>query len=238
MAFFILMAAQTAGEASVLHWTTRILSLNCDNHPVVQRRSTSEIPQLAYRQEDSDVLTATRFEAERPVGHAAKLILGVCNGEVHILPAQTPGMLKITVQLGASLHHEQTPKSYLQKFEISPELADIEWKLPSHSRPEIYVYLPEDANLDLNVGNSQLEVKGNRGNKRLDVGRGKARLYVASGNTDFSRITVDVAMGSFADLRPEGKENHKIPLHEEIQGSGASTATVSAAMGKVEIVPE
>ena len=136
MAFFILMAAQTAGEASVLHWTTRILSLNCDNHPVVQRRSTSEIPQLAYRQEDSDVLTATRFEAERPFGQVAKLILGVCNGEVHILPAQTPGMLKITVQLGASLHHEQHPKAICRNSRFHPNSRISNGNCPATQSPK------------------------------------------------------------------------------------------------------
>lgn len=51
-------------------------------------------------------------------------------------------------------------------------------------------------------------------------------------------IVVDVAMGSFVDLRPGGVTDHRVPLHKEFKGQGSSTAHLQMAMGRVEIAPE
>jgi len=77
-----------------------------------------------------------------------------------------------------------------------------------------------------------------RGNKQISVGKGTARLFVTSERNEYNRITVDVVMGSFADLRPGGAESHQIPLHREFSGAGSATADLHVAMGKAEIAVE
>jgi hypothetical protein len=182
--------------------------------------------------------TPLQFEAERPFASGSTLLLVVCNGEVHVLPGSDPNKLKVTVRLGLSLGHERTPRSYLQEFSLSSNRADVEWKLPERSHPVIDVYVPTNTNLNLQMGNTDLEIKGVRGNKLLNGGKGVARLYVANGDSEYSSINVDVAMGSLSDLRPGGEQNHHVPLHEEFPGKGDATAHLQMAMGKIEIVAE
>jgi hypothetical protein len=233
--FLMLLTAQTGGEASVLHWTTRLLHMNCDNHPVSH---SHDLVGLISRVVTSDLVTPMQFEVERPMMEGGTLTLGACNGEVHVLPATDAAKLKVVVHLGASLGRERTPKDYLQEFSLNPAGADIEWKLPRRALPVIDVYVPKDTKLNLELGNVQLEVRTRGGDKRIDVGRGTARLYVSADGSDYRRLTVDVAMGSFVDLRTGGKQSHKMPLHEEFSGNGNSTAQLSVAMGKVEIAAE
>jgi hypothetical protein len=233
--FLMLLAAQTGGEASVLHWTTRLLHMNCDNRPVSHSHDpVGLIPRIVT----SDLVTPMQFEAERPMVEGGTLTLGICNGEVHVLAATDAAKLKVVVRLGASLGRERTPKDYLQEFSLNPSGADIEWKLPRRALPVIDVYVPKDTKLNLELGNVQLEVRGVRGDKQIDAGRGTARLYVMADGADYRRLTVDVAMGSFVDLRPGGKQSHKVPLHEEFSGTGKGNAHLSVAMGKAEIAYE
>jgi hypothetical protein len=235
IAVLLLLAAPIAAKASVLHWTTRLMGMNCDNHPI--SRSPKDSPRLTQREEDRDVITPVLFTAERPFKSDGTLTLAVCNGDVQVEPSDSE-TLKITVQLNGPLHHEQTPRNYLQRFDATPEKTVMLWKLPESAKPVFHVLVPRNAHLILDLGKSELTVRGIHGEKQLNVGRGTARLYVQPDNADFSQISVDVAMGSFTDLRPGGKQNHKVPLHEEISGSGTAKATLNVAMGKAEIASE
>jgi hypothetical protein len=221
-------------EASPLHWITRLGHTNCDNHPVAKVHHRNLMP----RPEASDLDTPLHFEAERPFASGSTLLLVVCNGEVHVLPDSDPDKLRVSVRLGARLGGEWTPRSYLQEFEVSSSTADIEWKLPERVHPVIDIYVPMKTSIDLQLGKTEVEVKGVRGNKVLNVGKGTARLYVENGDSEYSSIVVDVAMGSFADLRRPGKHSDHVPFHEEFSGKGSSTAHLQMAMGKAEIAPE
>jgi hypothetical protein len=235
IALLLLLAAQTAGESSVLHWTTRIMGMNCDNHLV--RHGSKDGPKLAQRGEESDLVTPVQFTAERPFAPTGSLTLAVCNGEVHVEPSDTD-TLRVSVQLNGHLHREETPRNYLQRFDTTPEKAVMLWKLPESAKPIFHVYIPRGARLRLDLGKSELTVQGILGDKELSVGRGTARLYVRSDSTDFSQISVDVAMGSFIDQRPGGKQIHKVPLHEDISGSGTAKVSLNVAMGKAEIAAQ
>ncbi len=155
-----------------------------------------------------------------------------------MLVGSTADELRIVVHLAAPLGHERTPKNYLQEFTMGSDAPDIEWKLPEGSHPVIEVDIPADTNLDLQLGKAQLEVGGIVGNKHISVGKGSARLYAREDNAESGEIVVDVAMGSFADLRPGDRESHRAPLHEEIPDKGSATAHLEVAMGKAEIAAQ
>jgi len=231
---FLACALVSRCQASPLHWITRLGHTNCDNHPVPLGYSSS----LLERREDEPVDNALRFEAERSFPGGSTLTLVVCNGEVHVLPNPEPDKLKVLVHLGSGLGHELTPKRFLQEFSLSSGSADIEWKLPERSRPEIVVYVPTNTNLDLELGKTSLLLNGVRGNKVVNAGKGKVRLEVKDSNLEYRSIIVDIAMGSFSDLRPGGTAGNHTPLHKEFDGQGDSTAHLMMAMGKVEIAPE
>jgi len=230
----LVLSSRPITEASVLHWITRLGHTNCDNRPVAKVSH----PEVVPRPEPSDLDTSLRFEAERPFASGSSLMLVVCNGDVHVFPSSERDKLKITVRLGAPLGRERTPRSYLQEFLVTSSTADVEWKLPARSLPQINIYVPMKTDLDLELGKTDVEVRGVRGNKVLNVGKGTARLYVENGDSEYSSIVVDVAMGSFADLRPGGKHSNHLPFHEEFAGKGSSTAHLQMAMGKAEIAPE
>jgi hypothetical protein len=209
---------------------------DCDNRPVTRAHESG----LLDRPELRDIDSVLHYEAERPFAAGSSLTLVVCNGDVQILPNSEPGRLKVVAQLSSSLGSELTPKRFLQQFSFSSKNADIEWKLPERSHPLINVYVPENTNLDLQLGKTTLQVKDIRGDKVVNAGKGKVRLVVAKGDVEYSSIVVDVAMGSFADLRPGGvsRTNLARPLHTEFKGQGNSTAHLQMAMGRVEIADE
>ena len=111
--------------------------------------------------------------------------------------------------------------------------ADVEWKLPASSRPVIDIYVPEQTALDLQLGKTNLLVKGVRGDKAVNAGKGTVRLDVSDGDSEYHSIIVDVAMGSFADLRIGNNLDHPNPLHQEAAGRGHATAHLQMAMGKI-----
>lgn len=116
--------------------------------------------------------------------------------------------------------------------------ADIEWKLPERVHPVLDIDVPKETNLGLELGKTDLEIRDVEGDKTVNAGKGIVRLRVANGNSEYRSIVVDVAMGSFSDLRPEGESDHNVPLHKEFSGEGTATAHLQMAMGRVEITPE
>lgn len=233
VAIYGLCAFPMVGSSSVLRWTTRLGHTNCDDRPVAVIRH----PDLRGRSANPDLDASLKFEAERPLASGSTLNLVVCNGEVHLLANSEPGKLKVSVHLSKSLGHELTPGRFLQVFSSDSNRADVEWKLPERVHPVIDIYVPQETNLHLQLGKINLEVKDIRGEKTVNAGKGTVRLAVPIGNADYSSIIVDVAMGSFADLRPGGESSQQVPLHEEISGKGTSTAHLQMAMGRIEIMP-
>jgi hypothetical protein len=144
----------------------------------------------------------------------------------------------VEVHLGASLRHELTPKRFLQEFVVGQKDADVEWKLPAGSLPVFNIYVPEQTALDMQLGKTNLLVKGVRGNKAVSAGKGTVRLDVSDGDSEYHSIVVDVAMGSFTDLRIQGNPSNQIPFHQELVGRGDATAHLQMAMGRIEIAKE
>lgn len=233
-ATFLFCALPLGFDASVYHWITKLGHTSCDNHPVAQAHSHD----LTARSEHPDLDEALRFEAERPFASGSALELVVCNGEVRVHPGPDPDKLRVSVHLGSSLGHELTPGRFLQVFSMDSHGADIEWKLPERVHPVIDIDVPKETNLGLELGKTDLEIRDVEGDKTVNAGKGIVRLRVANGNSEYRSIVVDVAMGSFSDLRPEGESDHNVPLHKEFSGEGTATAHLQMAMGRVEITPE
>lgn len=230
----LLVSSRPCSDASALHWITRLGHTNCDNHPVAETHE----PGLIRRSEQGDVDAPLHFEVERPFASRSLLTLVVCNGEVHVLPNPHPDQLRMVVHLGASLRHELTPRRFLQEFVVGPKGADVEWKLPESSSPVIDIYVPAQTALDLQLGKTNLLVKGVRGDKAVSAGKGAVHLAVSDGDSEYHSIIVDVAMGSFADLRTEDHTSHRFPFHQELPGRGDATAHLQMAMGRIEIAKE
>jgi hypothetical protein len=230
----LLFSSLPCSDASALHWITRLGHTNCDNHPVAETHA----PGLTQRSEQKDVDAPLQFEVERPFATHSLLTLVVCNGEVHILPNPHPDRLRVVVHLGAPLRHELTPRRFLQEFVVGQQDADVEWKLPASSRPAIDIYVPEQTALDLQLGKTNLLVKGVRGDKAVNAGKGTVRLDVTDGDSEYHSIIVDVAMGSFVDLRTNDNISHHFPFHQELPGRGDATARLQMAMGRIEIAKE
>jgi hypothetical protein len=230
----LLFSSQPCSDASALHWITRLGHTSCDNHPVAQ----THVPGLIQRSEQKDVDAPLQFVVERPFASHSSLTLVVCNGEVHVLPNPHPDQLRVEVHLGASLRHELTPKRFLQEFVVGQKDADVEWKLPAGSLPVFNIYVPEQTALDMQLGKTNLLVKGVRGNKAVSAGKGTVRLDVSDGDSEYHSIVVDVAMGSFTDLRIQGNPSNQIPFHQELVGRGDATAHLQMAMGRIEIAKE
>ena len=230
----LLLSSLPCSDASALHWITRLGHTNCDNHPVAETHA----PGLIQRSEQNDVDAPLQFEVERPFASHSSLTLVVCNGEIHVLPNTHPDQLRVMVHLGAPLRHELTPRRFLQEFVVGQKDADVEWKLPASSRPVIDMYVPKQTALDLQLGKTNLLVKGVRGDKAVNAGKGTVRLDVSDSDLEYHSIIVDVAMGSFADLRTEGIVRHHFPFHQEFPGRGDATAHLQMAMGRIEIAKE
>jgi hypothetical protein len=230
----LLFSSLPCSDASPLHWITRFGHTDCDNHPVAETHA----PGLIQRAEQKDVDAPLQFEVERPFPSHSLLTLVVCNGEVHVFPNPHPDQLKVVVHLGASLRHELTPRRFLQEFVVDQKGADVEWKLPESSHPVMDVYVPEQTSLDLQLGKTNLLVKGVRGDKAVNAGKGTVRLDVSDGESEYHSIIVDVAMGSFADLRTEDNPSRRFPFHQELPGKGDAKAHLQMAMGRIEIAKE
>lgn len=234
LAMLVLFALPLSSHASILHWITRLGHTSCDNHPVVH--PTRQY--LLRRSEQPDLDEALQFQWERSFTSGSTLELVVCNGEVHVHSGSDSDKLKVSVHLDSPLGHELTPGRFLQIFPMESQGADMEWKLPERVHPVIDVSVPKETKLDLSLGNADVEIEGIEGDKIVNAGKGTVRLAVADASSEYRSIVVDVAMGSFADLRPGGQSGHHVPFHKEFSGKGNTTAHLQMAMGKIEITTE
>jgi hypothetical protein len=133
------------------------------------------------------------------------------------LPNPDPDLLRVVVHLGASLRHELTPRRFLQECVVSQKDADVEWKLPESSRPVIDMCVPEQTALDLQLGKTNLLVKGVRGDafspckmlqERYNPSnrRRKRRIRYLAGTVVFDSARVAMMAGTLGKFeRSEGK---------------------------------
>ncbi len=209
------------------------MNTECDNRPVL----SPVIPVLQYRPSHPDIDTPQDFVAERGFPAGETLRLGVCSGEVHMVPSEASATLRITVHVTQPLPRDLTPKSYLQELTVYGQQATMGWKLPESSHAVIYVYVPRQTSVDIQLGRGNLEIKGVEGNKLIHVGKGEAKLNLSSALPEYSHMTIHVSMGTFEDRRVGGHNSHKVPLKEEFSAEGLYSADIHVAMGKVVLLP-
>ena len=228
----LLLQASVLSQASVLHWTSRLMRMECDNRPV----RSANLPILQRHPTQPDTDTAQDFVAERPFAAGETLRLGVCSGELHVIPSDDSTTLKVAVHVKGPLPQDLTPRNYLQELSTDAQNATMAWKLPEDSHPVLYIYVPRHTDIDLQFGKGAVEIQDVSGNKRIHVGKGETKLILA-GPPEYSHLSVHVALGSFEDRRPGGHENHKAPLHEQLTSTGPYTVDVHVAMGELLLLP-
>lgn len=104
--------------------------------------------------------------------------------------------------------------------------------------PVIDIYVPKEANLHLQLRKADLEIRGPQGDKKVYADKGTIKAGAANGKSEYRLIVVDVAVGSFSDMRPGDESEHHVPLHKEFSGEGTASAHLQMAIGKIEITSE
>ena len=189
-----------------------------------------------YRQQPGDSADSTHLSASRKITSADAIEINVCSGELRLNHSNEPDVLHIEV---TSPGADQSLAHYLQDFEASGKNAVVSVRIPSKYHAVVTVYVPRasgmQSEVNLGAGTLLLHAGVLRGNRKLNLGAGKATLYL-DGDRDYAGLQANVGMGKMIDNRPGGHSAYTV-ISRNLTGSGQGALQVNVGAGELDLEP-
>lgn len=184
------------------------------------------------------------YTQERPLASGGTVVLTVNVGDVKIQPSGSDRVrLEIHTTHSAD---QQTIASWVRRFEVAANRATIEIQLPKdhehcsdcYGGIDVFLYVPDRADLkaDLKVGD--LTVSGIHGDKDLHVGVGDLRIGVAD-PSDYGHVETHTRIGDVHDFLNKGSGAEGfLGKSEDFTLNGRYHLKASTGIGDVHITEE
>ena len=189
-----------------------------------------------YQQQPGDGADSTHLSASRKMPGADAIEINVCSGELRLDRSREPDVLRIEV---SSPGADQSLARYLQDFEASGKNAVVSVRIPSKYHAIVTVYVPRASGMqsDVNLGAGTLLLHAGvlQGNRKLNLGAGKAVLHL-DGDRDYASLQANVGMGKMQDHRPGGHDAYTV-ISRSFAGSGQGSLQVNVGAGELDLEP-
>jgi hypothetical protein len=225
---FLFVLAFLAGSTLMAH-ATQAESMNCDDDD--RPPSTHN-----YSGNPSDVLQPRHLELTRPFAGNGRLEVHVCNANLLVRTARDVKEIRLTVDLNNQLDGHST-SDYIHTLRIQPDNGVIQLKFQKGVHATVTLTMPmgPDSDNEFNLGRGDLDFNaiGSAGVRQINVGMGHMQLLV-DGDKSYSKMSVNVGMGSLHDHRPGGHGGHFV-VSKDYAGSGAGSLDINVGMGSLDI---
>ena len=204
--------------------------VRCDGLPVTNRE---------YIPQSSDVLQPRHLTLTRPFAGSGKLEVNVCAANVRVLTRPDAKELKLTIEMDSqSGGHEAA--DYIQTFSVQQEHGEIYLKFPGEAHATVTLAVPmsssSSSQFDVARGDLEFDAIGGSGSREINVGMGHMKLLV-DGDKSYSKMQVNIGMGSLHDHRPGGHDGHLV-VSKAYSGSGSGSLEINVGMGSLDIRQE
>jgi len=222
-AYAVKVIAQTKSQSDA-----RLQSMTCgdDDKPLTAHNYTS-IP--------GDVLQPHHLELTRPFAPNGKLVLHVCNADLRVRTQPDAKEIKLTVELNSS--DSNNIANYIRTICIQPDRGTIQLKFPEQAHATVTITMPmgptSDSEINLGKGDLNFYAAGGSGHREINVGMGHMQLLLDN-NKNYSKMEVNVGMGSLHDHRPGGHDGHFV-VSKEYAGTGSGSLEINVGMGSLDI---
>lgn len=187
-----------------------------------------------------DLPTPTPLVISKSLPANGTLVMEMNVGEVKIVPGDTKGMIRLTIEPHA-FYDDATVQSWVRRFDVAGDRASIDLKMPKHEGNHqgavVTISVPAQTSLKLELGVGDLSVKGIEGNKQLHVGIGDLRVEVID-SAKYSEIRTGTRIGDANDAVFHQHSGGFFPKtqHNSLQGLYKLNATVG--IGDVNVVQD
>ncbi len=189
-----------------------------------------------YQQQPGDSADSTHLSVSRKVPGAEAIEINVCSGELRLDRSTQSDVLRIEA---SSPGADQSLAHYLQDFETSGNHAVISVRIPSKYHAIVTVYIPRasalQSEVNLGAGTLLLHAGVLQGDRKLNIGAGKAVLYL-DGDRDYSDLQANVGMGKMTDNRPGGHNAYTV-ISRNLAGHGQGSLQVNVGAGELDLEP-
>jgi hypothetical protein len=198
-------------------------------------------PEVAhdYERKPADVLQPRQADLVRPFTGNGKLEVNVCHGDLRVRSKADAKELTLHIEMAAQ-PDGHAAGDFIQVFRIHPEDGVIHLKFPAGAHATVTLVVPMGASstdeFNLGRGNLDFDAIGGAGSREINVGMGDMKLLV-DGDKSYSKMEVNVGMGSLHDHRPGG-HNGYFAVSRNYSGSGSGSLEVNVGMGSLDIRQE
>jgi hypothetical protein len=213
----------------LLAQSTQNKSMNCgDDDPPLTTHDYASAP--------GDVLQPHHLEVKRPFAINGKMEVQICNANLRVRTTRDAREARLTADF------ENQPGShpmtdYIHTLRIQPDSGAIRLRFPKGAHAIVTLTLPmgPDSNNEFNLGRGDLDFNaiGSAGRREINVGMGHMQL-VLHDDRNYSKMEVNVGMGSLHDHRPGGHDGHFV-VSKDYAGTGAGSLEINVGMGSLDI---
>ncbi|WP_433963796.1 hypothetical protein [Tunturiibacter gelidiferens] len=189
-----------------------------------------------YTSAPSDTLQPHHLEFARPFAPSGRLKLHICRADLRVNVRPDTREIKLTVNLNTQ-SGSYTVANYVQTFRIQPDNGVIQLKFPKAAHATVTVTLPmglnSDNEINLGYGDLDFNATGSSGHREINLGMGHMQL-VLNKDKSYSKMEVNVGLGTLHDHRPGGSDGH-FTTTKEYAGTGAGSLEINVGMGSLDI---
>jgi len=205
-------------------------------HPSSAEDCGKETQLSHYQPQPGDSADSTRLRASRKIPGSDAIEINVCSGELRLDRSGESDVLRIEI---SSPGADQSLAHYLQDFETSGKNAVVSVRIPSKYHAVVTILMPKmsgiKSEVNLGAGTLLLHAGVLRGDRELNLGAGKAVLYL-DGDRDYASLQANVGMGKMKDNRPGGHSAYTV-ISRSLTGSGQGSLQVNVGAGELDLEP-
>lgn len=186
------------------------------------------------------------IERQFEVGAEHKILLDVPIGKVHI-EAGEAGRVDVTIVVSCSSRsarcraraEEVYLDESLRRRSLALDVRGLSNKLTSRPSIEVFVGLPANNDLEVDLGVGDLEIEDLRGDLELDVGVGEVEVFAAEEAVGSVRLSVGVGGANIHPRRRGQSDSGFLFLGNEIyweDGPGEAYYVIDVGVGEINVI--
>lgn len=188
--------------------------------------------------------TTHTYVQDHHLAAGGTVVLTLNVGDVKILPATSPDRIRLEIHTNRPVDQE-TMAGWVRRFDLAADRVTIDIQIPKWEDNcaddcggDVTLYVPEHADLQVDLGVGDMTIRGVRGNKELHTGVGDLRIAVAD-PAEYGHVETHTRIGDLDDfLNQSGGQSGFVGKTEDFTLGGRYHLKASTGIGDLHIIQE
>jgi hypothetical protein len=185
--------------------------------------------------------TTHTFVQERRLAFPATVVLALNVGDLTIQPAPASDRVRLEIHTNRSVDQEAMA-GWVTRFDVAASRATIDVHIPKwdyncadHGSGDVILYVPQQSDLQIDLGVGDITVRGVQGNADVRTGIGDLHIAVAQPG-DYGHVEIHTRIGDIDDfLNHGGDQSGFVGKTENFTLSGRYHLRATTGIGDVHI---